>query len=137
MLLPSAESMPANCQKSAYSGQGCYCSVSSDSVPLGLSLLSMNQKARKSFKMKPWYKSKIVWAGMIQVSLSLLTIVKDWWEANHDKELDLLAWLVLATGILTLVSRWLTDEPITSFSERFDTLPKRRDVVERYERKND
>jgi hypothetical protein len=73
--------------------------------------------------MKPWYKSKIVWAGFTQVSLSLLTIVKDWWEANHDKELDLLAWLVLATGILTLVSRWLTDEPITSFSERFDKLP--------------
>jgi hypothetical protein len=85
--------------------------------------------------MKPWYKSKIVWAGFTQVSLSLLTIVKDWWEANHDKELDLLAWLVLATGILTLVSRWLTDEPITSFSERFDKLPKRRDVVERYKQK--
>jgi len=57
---------------------------------------------------KPWWQSKLVWIGVIQMVIAAMQLftATDW--------ADPLAMTIFVTGLLTIVSRWLTDEPITS-----------------------
>ena len=71
--------------------------------------------------MKVWWKSKLFWTGIAQIGLSLVEYLQtqDWtdWEAIN--------WTGVVLGALTIVFRWLTTEPITSFNPKFDKLRPR------------
>lgn len=67
---------------------------------------------------KPWWMSKLIWLGIIEITISILQMAQmtDW----SDKA----AWMTFAMGVLTILARWLTDEPITSPVKELDRFRK-------------
>ena len=58
------------------------------------------------------------WLGLAQIGLALVEYLK----AQDWSEFENINWTALVLGALTIVFRWLTSEPITSISPRFDKL---------------
>lgn len=59
---------------------------------------------------KPWYKSKLVWLGIVQFGLGSLGVL---WEFLERGDFSAPAVVVLFSGILTVVLRvWFTDTTI-------------------------
>ncbi len=61
--------------------------------------------------MKPFYLSKLVWLGIIQTLIGILTLVLDYMRTG--KPWDPPGIILIVIGILTVVLRvWFTEEPI-------------------------
>jgi hypothetical protein len=75
-------------------------------------------------KMKPWWKSKMVWVGILQlvgaISLYLIGYFQDNETITSPMEITL-----LVNGIVMVILRWLTSEPITSIVKPLDKLRPR------------
>ena len=69
--------------------------------------------------MKPWYKSRTVWTNGLTLAIGVVAILTGS-ELLPPRAVATLTAIVLP--ILNLFLRWLTDQPITSVSERFDYL---------------
>lgn len=71
--------------------------------------------------MKPWYKSKTVWLLILGnvADVLLLWVDQDWLGTRTILIVSLIR------NHLLLVIRWLTVEPITSVSPRFDKLRRK------------
>ena len=54
---------------------------------------------------KPWWKSKTLWLGVIQIAIAI---------ASYIEGQLLSGSVVLVSGILTVIFRYLTDAPITT-----------------------
>ena len=64
---------------------------------------------------KPWYQSKLVWAGVITAILSILPLVQAYLASG---QYDPSAIVGLVSGILTVVLRvGFTDQPIAPISK--------------------
>jgi hypothetical protein len=68
---------------------------------------------------KPWWQSKLIWVGVLQVVLASLQLSQ-----NVDWS-DPMAWTLFGTGLVTIVLRWLTDEPVTSLITGMDRFRPR------------
>lgn len=61
---------------------------------------------------KPWYKSKLVWLGIVQTLVGVATLLSDWLGAGDYSPASIAS---LVGGILTVVLRvWFTDTVIAS-----------------------
>ena len=58
---------------------------------------------------KPWYQSKTIWVGIIQVLCAIGLLVADFLQVG---DFTAPAFVLLAVGILTIVLRFLTEQPI-------------------------
>lgn len=58
---------------------------------------------------KPWYKSKTVWAGLLEMLIGSLGLIATFLDAGN---FTASAIVLLVVGILKIVLRYLTDEPL-------------------------
>ncbi len=58
---------------------------------------------------KNFWESKTFWAGVIQILIATLGLVADFLGKG---DFSTSAYILLATGVLTIVLRFLTDQPI-------------------------
>lgn len=58
---------------------------------------------------KPWFKSKTVWAGIIEMLIGSLGIIATFLEAG---DFTLPSIVLLIVGILKIVLRYVTDTPL-------------------------
>lgn len=59
--------------------------------------------------MKLWYQSKTFWIGAIEIAIGVLGLVATFLEAgNYTPE----AFVLLTTGVLTVILRFMTKEPL-------------------------
>jgi uncharacterized membrane protein len=59
--------------------------------------------------MKPWYTSKTVWAGILEILAAIGLVVADFLQAG---DFTAPAFVLLGVGVLTIVMRFLTNAPI-------------------------
>ena len=70
--------------------------------------------------MKPWYQSKTVWLGVLQLAAAITLFVGNKLDGTpiwNPSEI-----VLLVNGIIMVILRWLTSQPITSFTSQFDKL---------------
>lgn len=61
--------------------------------------------------MKPFYLSKLVWLGLIQTVIGILTLVMDYMKTGQPW--DAPGIILIVIGILTIILRvWFTETPI-------------------------
>ena len=58
---------------------------------------------------KPWYESKTVWAGILEILIAVCLLVADFLTV---KNFTAPAFVLLGVGVLTIVLRFVTDTPI-------------------------
>jgi hypothetical protein len=58
---------------------------------------------------KNWYQSKTIWVGILQVAIGVLGLVATFLQAG---DYTAPAIVLLVVGVLTIVMRKLTEEPI-------------------------
>ena len=77
--------------------------------------------------MKKWYKSLTVQTGLAVIAWSLLPLAIEIlnYIGSFDFESGKTNWFLFASGILMLVNRWRTDQPITSVNPAFDKFRPR------------
>lgn len=66
----------------------------------------MNERRRQS---KPWWKSKTIWANVISAAVAVLLLV-----SQSPSFAEYGEYLALAQGILNIVLRLVTTQPVTS-----------------------
>lgn len=60
--------------------------------------------------MKLWFQSKTVWIGIIEIAIGVLGLVADFLgKGDYSPS----GYVLLATGVLTVVLRFLTEEPVS------------------------
>jgi len=59
--------------------------------------------------MKKWYESRTIWIGIIQVLCAVGLIVADFLQVGN---FTAPAFVLLLVGILTIVMRFLTEQPV-------------------------
>lgn len=72
--------------------------------------------------MKPWYKSKSVIVGLLQLVASLSLFGYQFLSENEIEFDNPTMVLLFVNGIVMCVLRWLTSEPISSIAKQFDKL---------------
>ena len=58
---------------------------------------------------KPWYESKTIWIGIIEIAVAVGLAVADFLQVG---DFTAPAFVLLATGLLMIVLRFLTDTQI-------------------------
>jgi hypothetical protein len=59
--------------------------------------------------MKKWYESRTIWIGIIQVLCAVGLLVADFLQVGN---FTAPAFVLLLVGVLTIVMRFLTEQPI-------------------------
>ena len=73
--------------------------------------------------MKPFYFSKLFWLGMVQLVASLGTFVSEFVGTDFDwSTWQTINFPLLVSGLVTVIFRWYTDQPITSPLPPLDKL---------------
>lgn len=81
--------------------------------------------SKKGRTMKPWIKSKSFWVGILQL-IAALTLFGNQFLTDHEITFDdPTKLLLLGNGLVMVILRWLTDQPITSFFKSADKLRPR------------
>ena len=74
--------------------------------------------------MKPWYKSRTIWANALTLVVAVLGVLV----ASELVQRNATLVLVLTGVVVPVINvflRWLTDQPITSIDARFDQWRRR------------
>ena len=83
--------------------------------------------------MKNWYKSKVVWLGILQLIAAITLFVGNKLDGTPSWNPSEI--ILLVNGVVMVILRWLTDQPITSFAKPLDNLRpriKKNDDARRY-----
>ena len=75
--------------------------------------------------MKPWYRSKQFWIGVLQLVAALTMFGNQFFTENEITFDNPTAIMLLVNGLVMVVLRWLTDQPITSVVKPMDKLRPR------------
>ena len=62
--------------------------------------------------MKPWYTSRLIWLGIAQSGIAVAEFIGAWLRDTPSP--DPHAYVLLATGILTIIVRFLTTKAVGS-----------------------
>ena len=63
--------------------------------------------------MKRWYHSRLVWLGIVQLLLAIIEILTE----STLFTPQIISYMLMIAGVLTVVLRWLTTDPLVGKAE--------------------
>ncbi len=80
--------------------------------------------------MKNPFMSKMVWLGILQIAVAVADYVAAF--EGFDSEFGWKSIALFASGLATIILRWLSAQPISGFGFA-DSLPMRKQIVDRHQ----